>query len=162
MLVSVPQRAPAARFTSISPRPGSVHAMKKVLVTGGSGFLGAALCRELVAAGYSVRVFDDLSRGQAARLERIGGAVQLIQGDIRDGAAVRAATAGCEVVWHLAYVNGTRLFYECPDRVIEVGIKGALNTLEAAIECGIRRYVLASSSEVYQQPTHVPTAEASG
>lgn len=129
------------------------------VVTGGSGFIGAALVRELVAQGHRVRVFDDHSRGRPARLRDIEDQIELCTGDVRDPQAVREAVRGCEVVWHLAYVNGTRFFYEKPDLVLEVGIKGALNTVEAALEMGARRYVLASTSETYNEPTHIPTAE---
>jgi len=85
--------------------------------------------------------------------------LDLVEGDVRDSAAVRRATEGCEVVWHLAYVNGTRFFYERPDTVLEVGVKGTLNTIEAALDAGVRRYVFASTSETYNTPTHVPTTE---
>jgi nucleoside-diphosphate-sugar epimerase len=130
----------------------------RALVTGGSGFVGAALCRELLAAGHQVRVIDDHSRGRPARLE--GMDVEIVTGDVRDARAVRAAADGCDVLWHLAYVNGTRFFYEKPDLVLDVGIKGALNTIEAALDAKVRRYVLASTSETYQEPTHVPTTES--
>ncbi len=129
------------------------------LVTGGSGFLGAALCEKLVRAGHAVRVLDDNSRGSPRRLVDIQQQVELVQGDVRDASAVHTATEGCDVVWHLAYINGTRFFYERPDEVLEVGIKGALNTIDAALAKGVRRYVLASSSEAYNVPTHVPTTE---
>lgn len=128
------------------------------LVTGGSGFLGAALVKDLVAHGREVRVLDDNSRGRARRLEGLD--VEFIQGDVRDPDVVNAATAGVETVWHLAYINGTRFFYERPDDVLEVGIKGALNTIDAALANGVRRYVLASTSETYNNPTHVPTTES--
>lgn len=131
----------------------------QMLVTGGSGFLGAGLVRELVAAGHAVRILDDNSRGHPRRLDGVLDRVELIEGDVRDSAAVRAACEGCDVVWHLAYVNGTRYFYEKPDVVLDVGIKGALNTVEAALDAGVKRYVLASTSETYNQPTHVPTSE---
>ncbi len=132
----------------------------KVLVTGGSGFLGSELCREIIDAGHDLRVIDDHSRGRPARLDQFGDNIELVDGDVRDPAAVRAATEGCEVVWHLAYINGTRYFYEKPDAVLEVGIKGTLNTIEAALDAGVRRYVLASTSETYNEPTHVPTDES--
>ncbi len=131
----------------------------KVLVTGGSGFIGAALVRELVAAEHDVRVLDDHSRGKPARLASLEGQIELVCGDVRDYDAVRAATEGCEVVWHLAYINGTRFFYERPDAVLEVGVKGAIHTIDAALDAGVRRYVLASTSETYNQPSHVPTRE---
>jgi nucleoside-diphosphate-sugar epimerase len=132
----------------------------KVLVTGGTGFVGAALCAELVTAGHHVVVLDNNSRGDTSRLARFRDSVELIEGDIRSYDAVRRAVKGCEVVWHLAYVNGTRYFYERPDDVLEVGIKGAINTIEASLEEGVRRYVLASTSEVYGEPTEVPTSES--
>ena len=129
------------------------------LVTGGSGFIGAALVRELLGAGHGVRILDDHSRGHPRRLDGILDQVELVEGDVRDAAAVRRATEGCEVVWHLAYVNGTRFFYERPDTVLEVGVRGTLNTIEAALDAGARRYVFASTSETYNTPTHVPTTE---
>lgn len=132
----------------------------KVLVTGGSGFVGAALCADLVQQGHHVVAFDNNSRGHARRLAGLGDGIEFIQGDVRDADQVRAATRGCEVVWHLAYINGTRFFYERPDEVLEVGIKGALNTIEAALSEGVRRYVLASTSETYVEPSKVPTDES--
>jgi len=130
------------------------------LVTGGSGFIGAALVKELVGRGHAVRVLDDHSRGRATRLDDVADTIELVHGDVRDYDQVREATEGCEVVWHLAYINGTRFFYEKPDMVLEVGVKGALHTIEAALDAGVRRYVLASTSEVYNQPSTIPTPES--
>lgn len=133
----------------------------RALVTGGSGFLGASLCAELLGRGRQVRVLDDLSRGSADRLEALDilDDVELITGSVCDPTAVRQATRGCAEVWHLAYINGTRHFYERPDAVLEVAIKGALHTIEAALESGVERYVLASSSETYNLPPTIPTPE---
>lgn len=129
------------------------------LVTGGSGFLGAALVRELLAAGRSVRVLDDHSRGRASRLVDLAGPVEVVTGDVRDAATTREATEGCDIVWHLAAVNGTRHFYESPDRVLDVGIGGTLAALTASVTAGARRFVFVSSSEVYASPEEVPTPE---
>jgi UDP-glucose 4-epimerase len=132
----------------------------KVLVTGGSGFIGAALCRKLVATGYNVRVLDDNSRGTLTRLADVQDRIEFVPGDVRDAQAVHTATEGCQMVWHLAYINGTRFFYERPDEVLEVGIKGAINTIEAAIAAKVNRYILASTSEVYNTPSEIPTPES--
>lgn len=132
----------------------------RVLLTGGSGFVGAGLAAELVGAGHLVVAFDNNSRGSKERLARFGDAVEFVEGDVRDLDAVRRATKGCEVVWHLAYINGTRYFYERPDDVLEVGVKGTVNTIDAALEAGVRRYVLASTSETYNEPAKVPTDES--
>ncbi len=130
------------------------------LVTGGSGFIGAGLVKELVAAGHTVRVLDDHSRGHSRRLAEVADQIEVVSGDVRDEQAVQQATTGCDVLWHLAYINGTRHFYERPDDVLEVGIKGTLNTLDAALKSGVQRYVFASTSETYNTPTHVPTSES--
>lgn len=122
--------------------------------------MGSALVRRLVKSGHNVVVMDDNSRGSLVRLEDVKDQVTFVAGDIRDAQAVAAATRGCCSVFHLAFVNGTKFFYEKPDLVLDVGVKGALNTLQAAKECGVGTYILASSSEIYQQPTHVPTSES--
>lgn len=134
-------------------------AAKRYLVTGGSGFLGSALVKRLVAHGHQVRVLDNHSRGAARRLHEVQDAVDLIEADIRDAAAVTYAMSGIDSVVHLAYVNGTEFFYSRPDLVIDVGIRGTLNVLDACRQHGVREFVLASTSEVYQTAPQVPTAE---
>lgn len=131
------------------------------LVTGGAGFIGAGLVRSLVAAGRRVRVVDDFSRGRSHRLDGIHGTdgIEAITADVRDADAMRAAAEGCDTVWHLAWINGTRYFYEKPDAVLDVGIRGTLATIDAALAAGARRFVFASTSEVYNRPDRVPTPE---
>ena len=132
---------------------------RRILVTGGSGFIGSALVRALVAAGFAVRVLDDNSRGAPRRLAGIENDIEFIAGDIRDAEAVRRAVDGVDEVHHLAYVNGTEFFYSRPDLVLDVGVKGMVNVIDACRACSVRTLVLASSSEVYQSPPRVPTAE---
>jgi len=132
---------------------------QKVLVTGGTGFIGFKLVERLVQNGYETVIFDNDFRGSKERLSSLEGKFELIQGDIRNKEDVVKATQNCSTIFHLAFINGTKYFYEKPELVLEVGVKGAINTLEVALENNIDKYILASSSEVYQQPTHVPTIE---
>ncbi|MCC7418291.1 MAG: SDR family NAD(P)-dependent oxidoreductase [Acidobacteria bacterium] len=132
---------------------------RSYLVTGGTGFLGSALVRRLVADGHRVRVFDDNSRGRPDRLAGLEGRIEFAQGDIRDREAVRAAVRGVDGVCHLAFVNGTEFFYTRPELVLEVAVKGMSNVLDACLAAGVRELVLTSSSEVYHQPPAIPTDE---
>jgi nucleoside-diphosphate-sugar epimerase len=131
----------------------------RVLVTGGSGFIGSALVKTLLRAGETVRVLDDNSRGALRRLREVERDVEFVAGDIRDAAAVEAATRGIDEVHHLAFVNGTATFYSAPDLVLDVGVKGIVNVIDGCRRHGVGRLILASSSEVYQSPPHVPTDE---
>ncbi len=135
-------------------------ANKRYLVTGGTGFIGAALVLRLLENGHQVRVFDNNSRGAERRLSRCRADVDLVVGDIRDPEAVARAVSGVDVVHHLAYVNGTENFYNHPDLVLEVGAKGMINVVDACVANGVQDLVVASSSEVYQSPPRVPTDES--
>lgn len=133
--------------------------MTRYLVTGGTGFIGAALVRRLVDAGHKVRVLDNNSRGATRRLGALAQEVELMEGDIRDFALVRRAAKGMESCLHLVFINGTEFFYTHPELVMDVGIRGMLSVLDACREEGVRELVLASSSEVYQLPPAIPTGE---
>ena len=132
---------------------------RKFLVTGGSGFIGAALVQRLVAMEGRVRVFDSHLRGDPRRLQAVCHQIELEEGDVRDSTAVMRAAKGCDSIIHLAYLNGTEFFYSKPDLVLEIGVKGIIHTLDAAIAHKIKDFVLASSSEVYQTPPVFPTPE---
>jgi nucleoside-diphosphate-sugar epimerase len=132
----------------------------KILVTGGSGFIGSALVKALLRAGHAVRVLDDNSRGSPRRLADIANDIEFVAGDIRDARTVWRACDGVEEVHHLAFVNGTEFFYSRPELVLDVGVRGMINVIDACREHGIGRLVLASSSEVYQTSPRVPTDES--
>src|SRR5436190_3561067 len=133
---------------------------RRILVTGGSGFIGSALVKALVRRGEHVRVFDDHSRGALRRLQTVEHEIEIIPGDIRDGAAVGAAMRGIDEVHHLAFVNGTAAFYSAPDHVLDVAVKGITNVIDACRRHSVGELILASSSEVYQSPPRVPTDES--
>ena len=132
---------------------------KKYLVTGGSGFIGSALVKKLLNEGHSVRVFDNNSRGNIRRLDDVLDKIDFIEGDIRNFDQVNQACKGMDAICHLAFVNGTRFFYELPELVLEVGVKGMMNILDSCKENNISDLIVASSSEVYQSPKQVPTGE---
>src|SRR6478735_6571103 len=134
--------------------------MARILVTGGSGFIGSALVTALVRDGHAVRVLDDNSRGAPRRLAEVRSDVEFVAGDIRDAAVVHAAVRGMDEVHHLAFVNGTEFFYSAPELVLDVGVKGIVNVIDACRAAGVGRLILASSSEVYQTPPRVPTDES--
>ena len=131
----------------------------KVLVTGGSGFIGSGLVKALVKSGAKVRVLDDNSRGRPRRLVDVEKDIEFIGGDVRNADAVERAAQGMDEVHHLAFVNGTEFFYSQPDLVLDVGVRGMLNVIDACRKHDIGNLILASSSEVYQTPPQVPTAE---
>jgi nucleoside-diphosphate-sugar epimerase len=133
--------------------------VSSILVTGGSGFVGSALVKALVKDGHAVRVLDDNSRGAPRRLKEVQGEIEFVGGDIRDAALVARAVHGMDEVHHLAFVNGTEFFYSAPELVLDVGVKGIINVIDACRSEGVRSLVLASSSEVYQSPPLVPTDE---
>jgi len=132
---------------------------KRYLVTGGTGFIGSSLVKRLVLEGHKVRVLDNNSRGAARRIAEVVKEIEFYEGDIRDPQVVVDAAKDMDCVCHLAYVNGTEFFYSKPEVVLDVAVRGMLNVLDACRENNIGDLVLASSSEVYQSPTELPTPE---
>lgn len=133
--------------------------MTKALVTGGGGFVGAYLVRKLVQDGWDVVCVDNLARGLASRLTSVMDSIDWRQADVRDASTMTEASRGCDVIFHLAAVNGTENFYNHPDVVLDVGLRGALAVVDAAQAAGVPDLVVASSAEVYQTPPVVPTPE---
>ena len=131
--------------------------MKNILVTGGSGFLGSNISKYLAEQGYNVSVFDNNSRGKFKRIKNNN--IKFFKGDIRNKNDIKKSLNKIDTIIHLAYINGTKYFYEKPIDVLSVGIKGIFNLLELCSEFRIKNFFLASSSEVYQTPNKIPTDE---
>ena len=102
-----------------------------VLVTGGAGFIGSSLVRSLAGDGHAVRVLDDLSTGRQRNLDGVGGD-PVLEGDIRDRAAVAKAVDGVEVVYHLAALPSVARSVADPRASHAVNVDGTLNLLRAA------------------------------
>lgn len=131
----------------------------RALVTGGAGFIGSHLVETLVAAGDQVAVLDNYSSGSPERLAHLGEAVTLIEGDVRDGAAVAAVAAGAEAIFHLAALVSVVQSVEQPLQTYDVNLTGTLRVLEAARQAGVRRVVLASTCAVYGDTACLPVRE---
>lgn len=127
----------------------------RVLVTGGRGFLGRQIASGLAAAGHDVSALDNAFRAAG----ELPAEIETVEADVRDAEAVRTACRGAEVVVHLAAVQGTGNFYEIPDVVLDVNLRGVLNVAEACAEEGVRRLFFSSSSECYGEPRVFPTPE---
>ncbi|NOZ06411.1 MAG: SDR family NAD(P)-dependent oxidoreductase [Chloroflexi bacterium] len=127
------------------------------LVTGGAGFIGSHVCRQLLERGWQVRVLDDLSMGKR---ENVPDGAQLIVGDVRDPNTVRRTVAGVDVLFHLAAVVSIRVSVDEFYHDAEVNLLGTLNLLQACAERGIGKFVYASSMAVYaDSPSPVPVTE---
>ena len=133
--------------------------MKRYLVTGGAGFIGSYLVKRLLADGNELVVFDNLERGRLNRLSSVIKNINLVNGDIRNYKEVERAVDGVDVVYHLAAVNGTENFYKHPRRVLDVGLRGILNIMDATLKLQTRHVIVASSAEVYQTADQIPTTE---
>jgi len=130
-----------------------------VVVTGGAGFIGSHLAASLAADGHAVRVLDNFSTGRRANLDGIEGHLKVVEGDLRDPRVVAAATAGAEVVYHLAALPSVARSVADPRTCHEVNVDGTLNVLLAAVDAGARRLVYASSSSVYGDTAVLPKHE---
>jgi UDP-glucose 4-epimerase len=133
---------------------------RRVLVTGGAGFIGSNLVDALVDRGCSVRVVDDFSVGREENLAaaRDRGEVEVVDGDVCDEAAMHYAVAGVDVVMHLA-VSNLRESLRNPWKSHNINAGGTLALLEACAQTNVERFLYCSSSEVYGTALSAPMTE---
>lgn len=132
---------------------------RKVLVTGGAGFIGSNLVSELLKRGYGVKVLDNFSSGKRDNIKRFEKEVELIEGDIRSYHIVREAVRGVEVVFHQAALPSVPRSVKDPITTNEVNVNGTLNVLDASVSANVRRVIYASSSSVYGDNPELPKHE---
>jgi UDP-N-acetylglucosamine 4-epimerase len=134
---------------------------KRVLVTGGAGFIGSSLCHDLVVRDNEVVCVDNFATGRRENLKELKGneKFKLINGDIREPEVCRKAVRGVDVVLHQAALGSVPRSITDPATTNEVNITGFLNMIIAARDAGIRRFVFASSSSVYGDSTESPKVE---
>jgi nucleoside-diphosphate-sugar epimerase len=123
--------------------------MKRVLVTGGAGFIGSHLVRRLVTDGYKVTVLDNFSSGDPNNLAGLGTQIEVREGDIRNAVACRNACRGIDMVFHMAALVSVQQSIIDPVLADSTNTGGTLNMLIAARDHQVRRFVFSSSAAVY-------------
>ena len=136
--------------------------MKKVIITGGTGFIGSHLVELCVKNGFEVVVFDRYnSNNHWGWLENspIKNDVGVILGDIRDYDSVYKALDGCSAVFHLAALIGIPYSYVSPMAYIKTNVEGTYNVLEASKSLGLEQILSTSTSETYGSAQYTPIDE---
>ncbi len=137
--------------------------MARCLITGGLGYIGSHTCVELLSAGHSVRIVDNLSNSKLAVLDRIteiaGIKPEFVQADIRDRGTMREALAGCDSIIHFAGLKAVGESVEKPLLYYRNNVEGSIALFEAMAEMGIKTVVFSSSATVYGDPQSVPIRE---
>src|SRR5947208_163132 len=134
---------------------------KRILITGGAGLIGSHIADLLVQQQPAeVRVLDNFVRGRRENLAWASahGPVNIVEGDIRDRAAVRRAMDGIDLLFHQAAIRITQCAEE-PRLALEVLVDGTFNVLDAAVDAGVKKVVAASSASVYGLAEEFPTTE---
>jgi UDP-glucuronate 4-epimerase len=142
--------------------------MARVVVTGGVGFIGYHVTRALLARGDDVVVADDFSDAPYPAVEKCRNErdllaefprVQVVRACVTDRAAMKALVGAADRVVHLAGIAGVRPSFADPARYARVNVEGTVVVQELAAECGVDRFVFASSSSVYGNATPLPAKE---
>lgn len=131
------------------------------LVTGGAGFIGSNLCEAILKLGYKVRCLDDLSTGKQANVDLFinNPNYEFIKGDIKDFDTCLRACEGVDFVLNQAAWGSVPRSIEMPQFYCANNILGTLNMMEAARQCGVKKFVYASSSSVYGDEPNLPKIE---
>ncbi len=122
---------------------------KKVLVTGGCGFIGSHLVEQLVNLGAIVTILDNLSTGSLANIAAVRDCVTLIEGDITNWQDCLHATQGQSIIFHLAALTSVQDSLTNPQRCFDVNVHGTSHILEAARMNNVERFIFSSSAAVY-------------
>lgn len=134
---------------------------RKVIVTGGAGFVGSHLCERLVEIGADVISLDDLSAGKRGNVDLFAGHgnFRFAHKDVCDAdAEMKTLFEGVDTVFHNA-ASKKNICLDRPERDLEVNAGGALNLLRHAMDAGVRKFVHASTGSVYGEPRIFPTTE---
>jgi len=131
---------------------------KKILVTGGAGFIGSNIVKQLISDGNNVTVLDNFVSGYRINLDPFPSA-RIVEGDVRDPAAVEEAVNGNEVIFHLAASVGNKRSIDDPINDAQTNVLGTINILEAARKHKIRKVVVSSSAGIFGELKTLPIKE---
>lgn len=134
---------------------------KKILVTGGAGFIGSNLCEALLSSGNRVICLDNFSTGHRRNIEKYLHVEDftLIEGDIRDIETCKRAVEGVDYVLHEAALGSVPRSINDPVTTNEVNVSGFLNMLVASRDAGVKRFIYAASSSTYGDSASLPKVE---
>lgn len=130
----------------------------KVFVTGGAGFIGSYIVRELLKEGHDITIFDNLSTGHKSNVPE--GEVRLVIGDVRDKDALVDSLKGHDAVIHLAAQAIVPLSMKDPKTTYAINVDGGRNLLEAMVINGVPKLVHSSTTAVYGNPQKQPIKES--
>ena len=133
----------------------------KYLVTGGAGFIGSNIVKELLNQGQEVRVLDNFATGKRENILPLinNPHLTVIEGDLRSFHIVRAAVKGVDYILHQGALPSVPRSINDPITTNDVNILGTLNILEAAKEFEVKRVICASSSSIYGNSETLPKIE---
>jgi len=130
----------------------------KYAVTGGAGFIGSHLIKNLVERGNEVIVIDNLNTGKKQNIEKISKKIDFFEVDIRDFSAIEDILKNVDGIFHEAALASVQDSFRIPDEFFDVNVKGTENIFKIAKKLGIK-VVYASSSSVYGNPVSIPIKE---
>ncbi len=133
--------------------------MKKIVITGGAGFIGSHLVTHFAAEGVRTIAFDNLRTGHRENLDHVQGPAELVLGDVRDRDALAAVMKDADAVLHQAAIVSVPDTCERPLESDEVNTRGTLHVLEAARALGVPRVVFAASAAAYGERPGLPKHE---
>ncbi len=131
--------------------------MKKILITGGAGFIGSHLVEELVKKGFEIRVIDNLSTGKSENLAGLEAEflrLDIAKDDLTD------AFKDIDIVYHLAAIGSVQRSIDSPPETTQVNTGGTMRVLQAARDAGVKKFIYASSSAVYGDSPTLPRKES--
>jgi UDP-glucose 4-epimerase len=136
-----------------------LRATMRVAVTGGAGYIGSTLIRDLLKEGHEVTSLDNQTTGNYEHVKRLKGSAKLIVGDIRSPEDLDSAFKGMDAVVHMAALSDLDACNDKPDEAVSVNVYGTHRVVESALKNGMKRLVFCSSAAVYGTPASIPVTE---